>query len=273
MAAAAAAAATRVPLSEFWERVATGSKTSWTRQVEFVLQTFGTSLSCNRFAVGEVIEKCTCAYLNSVGIHAIDVPSAKRYDTRIENVEGLEALSLKFVSTDGEVTLHNSQRKTNTDMTMIPTLLFRLKDWWFLHPPTIAALGINVCDFMKNTGDSLHLSFKLLSVLAEKGYPYHIEHTLRYDKDACSKKATSDLLYLYVCDMLSDETPAEKRAYLEAYDRAIPSRNDAEERAAAKAAKAAAAKEARAAARAEARAAAAANQSPPPAASDVPHTG
>jgi hypothetical protein len=264
-AVAAAAAVTRIPLSEFWERVAAGSKTAWTRQVEFVLNTFGTSLSCNRFAVGEVIEKCTCAYLNSVGIQAVDVPSAKRYDTRIENVEGLETLSLKFVSTDGEVTLHNSQRKTNTDMTMIPTLLFRLKDWWFLHPPTIAALGVDVCAFMKNTGDSLQLSFKLLSVLAEKGYPYHVEHALRYDKEACSKKATSDLLYLYVCDMLSDETPAEKRAYLEAYDRAIPSRNDAEERAAAKAAKAAA--------RAEARAAGDARKAlPPPAASDAPRT-
>lgn len=239
-----------MPLAEFWERIATGSKTYWTRQVEFVLNTYGTALACNRFAVGEVIEKCTATYLNSVGIQAVDVPSAKRYDTRIENVEGLDALSLKFVSTDTKVTLHNSQRKTNTDMTMIPTLLFRLKDWWFLHPPTIAALGVNVCDYMKNTGDSLELNFKLLQILADKGYPYHLDHATRYDKDACSKKATSDLLYLYVCDMLSEETPADKRAYLEAYDRAIPSRSDAEERAAAKAAKATAAKEARAEARA-----------------------
>ena len=207
-------------IPEAWERIKNGDKTEWKKITEFALNQFGTALSCNRFAIGEVIENATEKYLNDVGIQAACVPSAKRIDLTICNVEGLTGLSSKFVSTDGHVILHNSQRKINTDLSIHPTLLFLIEEWWFLDPPTIAALGITIKDHLANNGDSLQLKFTLLAELKKKGYPYVTPVHLDYNKSTCAMKATSDLTYKILLDLLNPATAP----YLQGLLDSIPSR-------------------------------------------------
>jgi len=211
-------------IEEFWKAIEIGSKDRWKQINEFMLHHFGTALSCNRFAVGEIIEDATSDFLKVCGIDALCVPSAKRIDIVIKNVKGLEGLSSKYVSTGNHVILHNSQRKTNTDLEMSSTLLFLPTEWWFLHPITIKELGLTITDYMKNTGDSLQLSFKLLDALRLKKYPYTMKVELLYDKSKCLKKATSDLTYHIINDVLNSETPEIIRQYLQKLLDSIPSR-------------------------------------------------
>lgn len=211
-------------IHEFWKRISETPKTSWTTTIEYVLNEFGTALHCNRFAVGESIETATTRFLNTCGIQTEHIPSATRIDCEIKNVEGVKGISLKFVSTGNHVILHNSQRKANTDMDLSPTLLFRMNDWWFLHPPTISDMGIDVKSYMKNTSDSLQLSFNLLKELKTKGYPYTLDHTINYKRTECVKKSTSDLFYRIISDHLNPETSPEVKAYLQSVFDSIPSR-------------------------------------------------
>jgi hypothetical protein len=201
-------------LPQLWEAIAIGSKTEWSETVEFVLNTFGTALSCNRFAVGEVVEYATTEFLRSIGVDAVCLASVARIDVRVNNVAGVSGISSKLVTTGGHVVLSNSQRTTATDLTLHPTILFLEKEWWFLDPVTIVSLGVDYKPYIKNTGDSVQLSFKLLAELRTKGYPYRLEHTLKYDRGACERKATSEVLFQMVKDLHHPDTDPVIKAYL-----------------------------------------------------------
>lgn len=211
-------------VEQFWDEIVKGSKTQWKQVTEFMLHQFGTALSCNRFAVGEVIEDATGDFLQACGIQANCVPSAKRIDIAVENVTNLTGLSSKFVSTGNHVILHNAQRKINTDFTVSPTLLFRMNEWWFLYPPLIAELGVDMKQHFKNTGDSLQLKFTILDELRKVNYPYHIEYSIYYDKSVARMKSVSDLTYTFVKDLHDPATPPAIREYLQKTLDAIPSR-------------------------------------------------
>jgi len=211
-------------IDQFWKAVSDGSKDRWKQVTEFILNQFGTNLSCNRFAVGEVIEDATGDFLKACNIAAECVPSEKRIDINITNVNTLIGLSSKFVSTGNHVILYNAQRSDVKDYNLSPTLLFLMNEWWFLYPPLIAELGINVKDYMNNTKDSLQLSFNLLNILRERNYPYHLDFNINYDKSTCLMKATSDLTYKIICDLHNPETPPAVRNYLQSLLDSIPSR-------------------------------------------------
>lgn len=217
---------TTLSIPEFWKKIKEGSKDKWIRITEFTLNNFGTALSCNRFAVGEVIEDATEVFLNDIGIISNCIPSAKRIDIQICNVSGLDAISSKFVSTDGHVILHNAQRSVVTDKEVHPTLLFLMTEWWFIYPPHIKAMGIDISDkkYLSSTGDSLRLNFTLLDDLRAKNYPYFIKQGISYDKSKCKMKATSDLTYKIVNDLLNPDIPPVIRSYLENLMETIPSR-------------------------------------------------
>jgi hypothetical protein len=197
-----------------WDAVVKGNKTSWSEAVEFVLNTFGTALSCNRFAVGEVVEYATTEFLRSIGVDAVCLASEARIDVRVNNVAGVSGISSKLVTTGTHVVLSNSQRKTATDLTLHPTILFLEKEWWFLDPATIASHGVDYKPYIKNTGDSVQLSFKLLGELKTKGYPYRLNYNLNYDREACERKATSEVLFQMVKDLHHPDTKPEIKAYL-----------------------------------------------------------
>ena len=201
-------------LPQLWDAMAKGSKSSWSTTVEFVLNTFGTALSCNRFAVGEVVEYATTEFLRSVGVDAVCLASEARIDVRVNNVTGLSGISSKLVTTGNHVILSNSQRTTATDVTLHPTILFLVDAWWFLDPVTITSLGVDYKPYIKNTGDSIQLSFKLLDELKSKGYPYRLAYTIAYDRDACERKATSEVLFQMVKDLHHPDTDPVIKAYL-----------------------------------------------------------
>jgi hypothetical protein len=218
----------KISVEKFWKQVVEGNKTEWLHVVEYILNKFGTALSCNRFAVGEVIEFATKDYMINLGVDAKCVPSATRIDM-VCNIEGLDGISSKFVSsrgkdTKGHVVLHNAQRTTATDTTLHPTLLFLLDEWWFLEPKYIKQLGIEVSDHIKNTGDSVQLKFTLLPQLREKNYPYVLKQTISYDKESCPRKATSELTYKILKDLLSPKTDPIIKKYLEDLVMSIQSR-------------------------------------------------
>ena len=205
---------TPLAVDQMWDAVVKGDKTSWSEAVEFVLNTFGTALSCNRFAVGEVVEYATTEFLRSIGVDAVCLASEARIDVRVNNVAGVSGISSKLVTTGTHVVLSNSQRKTATDLTLHPTILFLEKEWWFLDPATIASHGVDYKPYIKNTGDSVQLSFKLLTELRTKGYPYRMDHKLNYDREACERKATSEVLFQMVKDLHHPDTDPVIKAYL-----------------------------------------------------------
>jgi hypothetical protein len=215
---------TKLTVKQFWNEIVSGSKTNWTQVTEFMLHQFGTALSCNRFAVGEVIENATGDFLRACGIKAECVPSAKRIDIDVKNVEGLCGLSSKFVSTGNHVILHNAQRTTNTDFTVSPTLLFLTNEWWFLYPPLIAELGIDIKTHFKDTGDSLQLKFTILEELRKKNYPYCMKFSINYNKSEALMKSVSDMTYAFVKDLHNPDTPPTIREYLQKTLDNIPSR-------------------------------------------------
>jgi len=65
----------------------------------------------------------------------------------------------------------------------------------------------------------------VLDALHLRGYPYRLEHVTRYDKSACKMKATSDLLFHHISNIVdeSEEGRTAKEVAL-AMDAAIPSR-------------------------------------------------
>jgi hypothetical protein len=147
-------------------------------------------------------------------VDAVCLASEARIDVRVNNVTGVSGISSKLVTTGGHVVLSNSQRTTATDLTLHPTILFLEKEWWFLDPDTIASLGVDYKPYIKNTGDSVQLSFKLLAELRTKAYPYRLEHKLNYDRDACERKATSEVLFQMVKDLHHPDTDPVIKAYL-----------------------------------------------------------
>jgi hypothetical protein len=215
---------TNLTVAQFWKRVEEGPKDTWKTIIEIMLQQFGTALSCNRFGVGEVIEQATADYLKTCGIKADCVPSAKRIDIEVKNVESLPSLSCKFVSCGKDVVLHNSQRKTNTDFTVSPTLLFLTTEWWFLDPPRIAEHKIDIKNHLNNTGDSLQLKFTLLEELRKVDYPYHMKFIISYEKPKALMKSISDLTYKFIKDLYDPATPPATREYIRKTLEDIPSR-------------------------------------------------
>jgi hypothetical protein len=214
-------------IGEFWGRIVAGdaARRMFSRRVEYILNEFGTALSCNRFAIGECIEYAATDFFREIGVRADAVSSEKRVDILVRNVEGLTELSSKFVSTGKHVVIYNAQRTVATDMSLRPTLLFLMDEWWLLEPSKMDAMGVSAREFLKSTGDSVQLSFNLLSRLRLMNYPYCLPHTIRYDKQFCPRKATSEILYRLVNDLLDPQLDPVVREYIERRMRSLQCRN------------------------------------------------
>ena len=207
----------KLSIDDLWSFLVSNepARRTFNKRVEYILNQFGTALSCNRFAIGECIEYAATDLLNEIGIRAEAVSSEKRIDIRINNVAGLTAISSKYVSTGNHVILYNAQRTVATDMTLHPTLLFLANEWWLLIPSVIEKLGVSIKEYLKNTTDSVQLSFKMLASLRRLNYPYCLAHAIAYDKESCPKKATSEVLYRIVKDLLDPHLDPIIRQYLE----------------------------------------------------------
>ena len=213
----------KLSMDDLWSFLVSNepARRTFNKRVEYILNQFGTALSCNRFAIGECIEYAATDLLNEIGIRAEAVSSEKRIDIRINNVAGLTAISSKYVSTGNHVILYNAQRTVATDMTLHPTLLFLANEWWLLIPSVIEKLGVSIKEYLKNTTDSVQLSFKMLASLRRLNYPYCLAHAIAYDKESCPKKATSEVLYRIVKDLLDPHLDPIIRQYLETQNKLL----------------------------------------------------
>ncbi len=203
-------------VDQMWDAVVKGDKTSWMTPIEHILNKFGATLHCNRFAIGETIEKVTVGFLRPLGIDAEWLASAARYDIIIRNVTSLSGISCKFSSGDDKVTLNNARRMTTGKPVLHHTLLFLIDEWWFLDPPTIELLGVDTTPYLIDGRSSVDLDIKnLLPKLRELKYPYYFKQKIEYNKKKCQHNSTSDLFYEILKDHLDPDTNPVIKAYLQ----------------------------------------------------------
>lgn len=177
----------------FWNSIICGDEAKYVERIEKILHVYGTSLPCNRFDVGNMIEYCIADYVKDIEYNVKETPNAKRYDLTIDEIGHI---SIKYCS-GTIVILHNSQGQ-NKDMDMKDTFLITPKEWWLLKPSIIQEMGIKLEDYLVNRSDSLSLNLKLLTVLKKKQYKYWLSCTIQHDKQKCLHRPCSRDLYRYL---------------------------------------------------------------------------
>lgn len=172
-------------LSNLWEAVSRQDKTKFCREIETIMNVFGTTLPCNRYVVGNMVEQSVHSLLREIGVEVEHVPNAKRVDLKLRNVKGLNDLSVKF-TTCGNVVVHNSLG-VNRDLRMEPTLVIRLNHhrsntktskmtWWLLEEGEMNAVGVGLQSYLMNKGDRLEMKCSVFKALSDVDYPYWFEH-------------------------------------------------------------------------------------------------
>ena len=190
-----------------WEKIKTKNKDEWLKKINFILTQFGTSLHCNRFDVGNMIEFSIADFLRELDFEVEELPNASRIDMIIH---GYGSLSIKY-SSGKEVILHNSQRKINNDYDMKDTLLITPNDWWFLNTDSIYESGVMLEEYLKNNGDSLSLNLKILKELRSKKYPFYLDCKLSNKKEECMHKQCSKLVYEIVNILIKNDKTDEHK--------------------------------------------------------------
>lgn len=176
----------------FWNTVRYGNKNQCKYQIEKILSIYGTKLYCNRFDVGNMIEYSIGDYFHLLGYHTVETPNCVRFDI---DVSDIGKFSIKY-SSCGDITLHNSNRHLNRDVSMQNTILITDTEWWLLLPEYIEQqFFIKIADFTKNHSDSLSLQRKILNVLKSNHYPYWFPFVLENDKKKCLNRPCSKDLY------------------------------------------------------------------------------
>jgi hypothetical protein len=177
--------------ADFIKILRDADKSKYSTLMKYIFTEFGTSLHCNRFAIGNSNEYAIADLVRTTGLEVVEMQDATRVD---QEVKGLGKYSIKY-STSGNIKLHNSNNSANTDMTMHNTLLVTPDEWWYLSPEEISAVGVNIRDYLKNTGDGLELLRGILSTLKKSGYKHYFAFDMKVDKNACKHRETSRVFY------------------------------------------------------------------------------
>lgn len=156
------------------------------KRIEYVLHEYGTTLPCNRFTIGNFIEDLLRDFLEQIGHDARAEPNAKRIDVVIKNYG---PLSVKYSSTSN-IKLHNSNNSVNKDMTMTDLVLLTPKHMWLITNAALKSCGLDVNEFLKNTGDGLLLKRSILTAMQKVNYPYVMPVNLIHDKNTCKHNST-----------------------------------------------------------------------------------
>ena len=177
--------------AEFMRLLKEADKSEYIRVMRYMMLEFGTSLYCNRFAIGNSHEYAIGDLVRITGLNVTETQNAARVD---QSVEGLGKYSIKY-SSGGDIKLHNSNNSSNRDMAIHDTLLVTPKEWWFLRESEMAAHGVHVKSYLKNTGDGLSLKASVLTALKGAKYPHHFLYDISVDKTKCKHKETSRVFY------------------------------------------------------------------------------
>lgn len=170
------------------------NKDTFTKGFKLYMKEFGTSLPCNRFALGNLVEKLTIDAIRSEGVKVTALPNEARYDCDIDT---FGKLSIKY-SSGGDITLHNSRSSVNKDMTMVDTLVITPKKWYLLLVSSIEGHGVDTATYLKNNGDSLSLKASIFTELERIGYDYILDFDVGLDKNDCQNKEVNDLIVDYI---------------------------------------------------------------------------
>jgi hypothetical protein len=188
-------------IDHFWDKIEKQNKDKLKLIVNHLLEEYGTSLHCNRFAFGNCLEYAIRELINDTGLKATNNQNEKRTDIYIERFRNI---SIKYSST-GAIKLHNSNNCSNSDMSMVDTILVTPTEWWFLVPEEIEKIGISLSDYLKNTGDGLQLLRKILTTLKKNNYSYRFECVIGADKTNCKHKEIALIVYEIVKSKLGLE--------------------------------------------------------------------
>jgi hypothetical protein len=135
--------------------------------IKYILSTYGTSLRCNRFAIGTCIENHIGSVLNNNNIETKVNSNENRFDLDIKHYG---KVSLKY-SSSGNIRLHNSMG-CNKDIKVNKTLIITPNIIILLDPVLIGSYGLNINDFLTNTSDSLQLKRSIFKALEKVNYIY-----------------------------------------------------------------------------------------------------
>lgn len=189
----------KISIENFMMRLKTADKTFYQKLMRHLFLEYGTTLHCNRFPIGNCNEYAIADVVRKTGLTVEEHSNAKRIDL---DVKEFRPFSIKYTS-GGDAILHNSQRKTNTDLTMHDTLIVTPSQWWFLAPSVIKEYNIDLTKYIKNNGDSLVLKLSVLKDLQKMKYPYFFEFDISIDKKQCKHKEISRVLYEKLCAELA----------------------------------------------------------------------
>ena len=178
-------------VQELTERLKTQDKSEYKKLMLHLLEEYGCSLHCNRFAIGNAHEYAIEDIVRSTGLTVENLQNAARVDLHIKE---FGRISIKY-SSSGDIKLHNSNNVANKDMSMVDTLLVTPTEWWILTTAEMMKVGVDVKDSLKNSGDGLQLKRTILTELARKKYPHVFSHSIEVDKKKCKNKETSRVFY------------------------------------------------------------------------------
>ena len=122
-----------VNLKSFWNNIITSNINKYMKEIEYLLNEFGTKQPCNRFDVGNVIELILFNLIRDIGYTISHLPNARRIDLVINDKLNI---SVKYSST-GDITLHNSNGHINTDMNICNTLLLTTEKIYIISKKNI----------------------------------------------------------------------------------------------------------------------------------------
>jgi hypothetical protein len=185
---------TTLSLTEFMTKLKNQDKTAYKQMMQHLMSEYGSSLHCNRFAIGNCNEYAIGDLIVATGLGANVLQNAKRVDIDIDR---FGKFSIKY-SSGGNVKLHNSNNQSNTDVSMCDTLLVTPTTWWFLRPTEIEALGITLKDYLHNTGDGLELKSSILTALKAKNYPHVFAFDISVKKTECKNKEINRIIYDHI---------------------------------------------------------------------------
>lgn len=174
-----------------WNHIKKGDLNNLQKRTKYLLQVYGTSLPCNRFDVGNSIEFLLVDFVTSLGFNVTKLPNAKRIDLCIN---GFFKLSIKYSSV-GDITLHNSNSCINKDENMTDLILLTPTQLYLITNNNIKEVGINLSDYLVNTGDSLKLKRTLLTKLENIDFKYKCSLDIKIDRSTCQNKSCAEVFY------------------------------------------------------------------------------
>lgn len=186
-------------VSQLTEKLKNQDKTEYKKLMLHILEDYGCALHCNRFAIGNCHEYAIEDIVRATGLTVQNLQDAVRVDL---NIKEFGRISIKYSST-GDIKLHNSNNVANKDMSMVDTLLVTPTDWWILTTAEMAKVGLDVKEYLKNSGDGLQLKRTILTELTKKKYPHRFAHSIEIDKKKCKNKETSRVFYDFIKSQLA----------------------------------------------------------------------